>query len=578
MMPDAPFNISEYLPQRAREATDRAAVICTHSPDERGRTQLSFGEMNLESDQLAWGLTELGLAPGTRTLIMLRPGLEFITLTFALFKLGAVPVLIDPGMGRKNLLDCIKQVRAEAMIAVPLAHAIRTILGHEAFDGLKLKITAGRRWFWGGPTLKHARAAGKTARPFPIAKTTRSSPAAILFTTGSTGIPKGVLYQHGMFGAQVEAIRTQYGIEPGEVDLPAFPLFALFSTALGTTCVIPEMDPTRPAQCDPAKIVRAIQAHNVTYSFGSPAIWKRVGPYCIDKGITLPDLKRILMAGAPVRGDVLAPFVKILGPGADTHIPYGATEALPVASIRGSEVLNETWALTRQGRGYCVGKPLAGITVRIDTPAPLSPPGRGVGGEGQAHLISKSLGNSRANPSPPAPLPKRERGELQQIGEILVSGAVVTQEYFEMPEQTRAAKVIDADGLLWHRMGDMGYLDDTGRLWFCGRKAHRVVTPEKTFYSVCCEALFEEAFEKKVSAKCRAALVSVNGHPVIIMEAIPISLDLKSWRPANPITDSIDAVLYHPQPFPVDIRHNAKINREQLGQWAESRALEAGRA
>ena len=180
-----------------------------------------------------------------------------------------------------------------------------------------------------------------------------------------------------MFGAQVEAIREHFQIQPGEIDLPAFPLFALFSTALGTTCVIPDLNPSRPAQCDPDKLIDAIRKHSVTYSFGSPAIWKRVGPRCIERGVKLPNLKRILMAGAPVRGEVLAPFAKILSKDADVFIPYGATEALPVASIRGSEVLNETWALTRQGRGYCVGKPLPGMAVKVvpstlDGPAPKS--------------------------------------------------------------------------------------------------------------------------------------------------------------------------------------------------------------
>ncbi len=395
-------------------------------------------------------------------------GLDFVALTFALFKLGAVPGLIDPGMGRANLLHCVGRVRPEALIAIPAAHALRVLTRHKAFATVRVYVTVGTRWFWGGPTLESIRARGAGRGAFPIAATTTSTRAAILFTSGGTGPPKGVCYEHGMFGAQVEAIRSHFQIQPGEIDLPAFPLFALFSTALGTTCVIPDMNPSRPAQCNPDKLIDAIRKHKVTYSFGSPAIWKRVGPRCIERGVTLPSLKRILMAGAPVRGEVLAPFAKILAPGADVFIPYGATEALPVSSIRGSEVLNETWALTRQGKGHCVGRPLPGMTVKI---LPLGPP--------------PSLAASAAP---------------NEIGEIIVKGAVVTKEYFEMPEATAQAKIMgepaarDGGGSseLWHRMGDMGYFDASGRLWFSWSKSPSRFAHAngRIFYSVCNEADF----------------------------------------------------------------------------------------
>jgi len=565
------FNIAQYLPAMARSAPNRTAVLCPHRADDRGRTSLTFHELDQDSDQYAAGLSRLGLRAGQRTLLMVRPGLDFIALTFALFKAGAVPVLIDPGMGRTNLLSCIRQVRPEAMVAVPLAHAVRVLLAPGAFDAVRLFVTVGRRWFWGGSTLRHVRRLGQDGLPFPMAATARGSAAAILFTSGGTGIPKGVVYEHGMFDAQLAVIRDVYGIQPGEVDLPAFPLFALFSTALGTTCVIPDMDPTRPAQCDPAKIVRAIREHSVTYTFGSPAIWKHVGPYCIENNITLPGVKRILIAGAPVRGEVLAPFVQILGPDADTYIPYGATEALPVASIRGSEVLGETWPLTRQGRGYCVGRPVPGITVRIIRPddAPLSPVGRGAGGEGDSlPLWNESL-----------VLPQGE------IGEIAVKGPVVTREYYDMPEQTRAAKLNEplpgAPACVWHRMGDMGYLDDNGRLWFCGRKAHRVIMEGgKALYSVCVEALCEEAYERLCGVRPRAALVGLGApgqqRPVIVFEyntpggQLPLVRGLHAALSAYEMTRNLFKILYCPT-FPVDVRHNAKINREALAHWAQSK-------
>ncbi|HLX63224.1 MAG TPA: fatty acid CoA ligase family protein [Planctomycetota bacterium] len=548
-----PFNIVQFLPEMARAAPDRAAVICEHAPDEQGRTHLTFAQLDAESDALAWGLTVHGIKPGHRTLLAVRPGLDFIALTFALFKIGAVPVLIDPGMGRKNLLNCVNRARPQAVIAVALAH----ILLGKLPDSVKTKFLIGRSWLnWlcAGPRVKKFKRDGAKQGSFPVAATHPDSLAAILFTSGGTGIPKGVCYEHGMFGAQVELIREHFQIQPGEIDLPAFPLFALFSTALGVTSVIPDMNPSRPAQCDPDKIIDAITRHRVTYSFGSPAIWKRVGPRCIERRVTLPSLKRILMAGAPVRGEVLAPFAKILAPGADVFIPYGATEALPVCSIRGSDVLNETWALTRQGRGYCVGKPLLGMAVKI-------------------------IGERETNGGRSAAAPELARGE---IGEIVVKGPVVTKEYFEMPDETAKSKIGDpTSGDFWHRMGDMGYEDEAGRIWFCGRKAHRVTAQNgRAYYSVCCEAIFEEFLRTKLSLETRAALVGIGApdakRPALVVEltgqirARGVQTKISEAWKKEPLSADIALLFFYKKQFPVDVRHNAKIDREYLSKWAAS--------
>ena len=538
-----PFNIAKFLPEMARSAPDRAAVVCAHAPNDRGQTALTFAELNAESDALAWGLSSK-IKPGFRTLLAVRPGLDFVALTFALFKLGAVPVLIDPGMGRKHLLNCIARAKPQAVIAIAAAY----LLAGRLPDSVEAQFVAGRSWlnlFSAGPHISSARKEGAKRGEFSIAGTCADSPAAILFTSGGTGIPKGVCYQHGMFGAQVTAIREHFKIEPGEIDLPAFPLFALFSVALGTTCVIPDMNPSRPAQCDPDKLIDAIRSRGVTYSFGSPAIWKRVGPRCVERGIKLPTLKRILMAGAPVRGEILAPFAAILAPDADVFIPYGATEALPVTSIRGSEVLGETWALTRQGRGHCVGRPLPGMTVKI-------------------------VDLEKVNVSLPGPVALTGLGE---IGEILVSGSVVTKEYFEMPDETAKAKIIDDDGRLWHRMGDLGYFDATGRLWFCGRKAHRVLAVNgRVYYSVCCEAVFEEFLRTKFGIEARVALIKRGNAPALVVEAIgkiiPTGAEkaiIDKWQ-NEVLAAEIATVKFFRRLFPVDVRHNAKIDREIIAQ------------
>lgn len=547
-----PFNIASCLTAVAEKAPSRLAVAFPHGRDPSGGVayhQMTFRQLDEESDRYAHGLTKIGIGDGCRVLLMVPPGIEFIALSFALFKIGAVLILIDPGMGKKNLLHCIREVEPQALIGVPLAHALKRLYWKH-FKHVKHTVTFGRRWFWGGPILDQVRE--QVWRKFPVANIGNMDPAAILFTTGSTGIPKGVLYLHGTFDAQIRSIQSHFRIGEEEVGLPAFPPFALFCVAMGTTCVLPHMDPTKPAQVDPREMVRLIGAYNVTYSFGSPAFWNRVSQYCVEHHIQLPSFKKIMMAGAPVSGIVLRRLREILPESADSHTPYGATEALPVTSISGSEILDGTIDLTNQGAGICVGQALPGVSLKIIRISDEAFP------EWDEALV----------------LSPRE------IGEIVVQGPVVTGEYYQREDQTTLAKIRDGSSV-WHRMGDVGYLDQRDRLWFCGRKSHRVITAKKTMFTLPCEAIFNQ--HENVS---RSALIGIgprkNQRPVIIIE--PRSGKMAAHRQAskkfaqelldlgsrNELTRDIKDVLFHPA-FPVDFRHNAKILRERLAVWAEDK-------
>lgn len=551
-MPDQ-VNIAERLRESAELYPHQKAVVFPAGRDSCGRvtyTHLTFAQLDEESDRLAKGLTDFGVQPGHRLVLMVRPSLEFIALTFALFKTGAVAVLIDPGMGRSNIFDCLETVEPDGFVAIPFVQAIR-VVNRRKFSGARLNVTVGgRRWFWGGTTYEELVATSRDG--FKSARTKATDPAAIIFTSGSTGPPKGVAYEHGMFDAQVELLRDFYDIKPGEVDLPGFPLFALFNSAMGVTTVIPDMDPTKPAQVDPLLILEAIRDQGVTQAFGSPAIWNRIGRHCEATGEKLGSLKRVLSAGAPVPIHVLDRMLKSFEhDDANIYTPYGATESLPVASISGREVLSETADRSRQGAGTCVGRLFPRVCVRIIeiTDGPI-----------------EHVSETRELP----------RGE---IGEILVQAPPTTREYFRRPDATALAKVADDDDKFWHRMGDVGWLGDDDRLWFCGRKGHIVEAASGRMFTIPCEAIFNE--HPKVF---RSALVGVgdkpNQKPVIIVEPeageFPGSAtaeqkfrdELLTLGQASQLTDSIETVLFH-RSLPVDIRHNVKIFREKLGPWAE---------
>lgn len=542
-------NVAARLTEHARAAPDRQAVIVALPRDAAGQRRyqsVTFRELDEDSDRIAAGLARMGVAPGTRLALLVKPGIDFISLVFALFKAGAVSILIDPGMGRRNLIACLAAAKPEGFIAVPPAQAVRVLV--RRFAQARLNVTVGRRWFWGGPTLSQLRAA--PASGFQPAATTADDPAAIIFTTGSTGPPKGVLYRHGNFDNQVEQLRGFYGIEPGGVDLACFPLFGLFNCAMGTTTVVPDMDASRPAMCDPASLIEAMNDCGVTQSFASPAVWNRVGPYCAAHDLRLTTLNRAMSAGAPVPAHVLERMKACLPDDGEMHTPYGATEALPVASISASEVLSSTAELTRQGAGVCVGRRFPGIEWKI----------------------IKAVDGPISTFADAVELP---RGE---IGELVVSGPVVTRQYVTRTEWNAMAKISDGESF-WHRMGDVGYFDEQERFWYCGRLSHRVLTVDGPMYTERCEAIFNEH-----PSVYRSALVGIGPRggqrPVIVVEPLvdrlpetaadceALSGDLLRLGACNPLTAPIRDVLVHSS-FPVDIRHNAKIFREKLTVWAE---------
>jgi len=539
-MSEQSANVARFLPQSAARTPHHVAVRTPQGRDSDGRIRYlsrSFAELDRESDQAAVYLRGRGIARGMRVLLMVRPGLDLIRVTFALFKLGAVPVVIDPGMGLRSFLRCVGRTRPAALVGIPLAHAVAAVC-RASFAGVGVRVMVGGGF--------GAKIGAVDATGFATAATRADEMAAILFTSGSTGAAKGVCYEHGMFDAQVRALREAFAIEPGEVDLPMLPVFALFNPALGMTTVVPEMNPSRPAQADPAKIVQAIEQNGVTNSFGSPVLWRHVLDHCRRAGVQLPGVRRVLMAGAPVPPDLFESLAQVL-PNAALYSPYGATEALPVSVVRGDEVIGATRALTMDARGTCVGRPVAGVQVAI------------------ARLSDAAMTTF-------GPADRLAPGE---IGEILVSGAVVTREYDAMPEATAAAKVVDADGRLWHRMGDAGYLDAEGRLWFCGRKVERVqAAGGVTHYTECVEPLFNA--HPKVR---RSALIGL-GAPGAQTPALVVEPETGGQRPTvdelaalaarHPATAAVRQFFFEKR-FPVDVRHNAKIHRLSLARKYQRR-------
>ena len=531
-----------------------------HQPSDRSTTQfdtITFENLERYSNQIANQLLTAGLRPGTRMALMVPPGIDFVACVFGMFKAGLVAILIDPGMGRKNLVNCLAEARPEGMVGIPLAHFIRGIFRRRLMASRHHFVLG--RWPACQPIHPFQPSDHRVFKPLEIR---RSDPAAIIFTTGSTGPPKGVLYRHEMFIEQARQIRDYFQIEPGSVDVSGFPLFALFNTAMGTTTVFPKMDATRPAKIDPWEFKRAAELFQANQSFGSPALWNTVTRFALKHEIRFPQIKRVLSAGAPVPAELLGRIKQVISPLGEAFTPYGATESLPVACNDGSTILTETSQRTADGAGTCVGQRFPDIQWKV------------------IRIVDQPIES----------IDRVEELPTGQIGELIVSGKVVSPQYLTRTEANAEHKIKGAQNCLppeieqqevWHRMGDVGYLDQNDRFWFCGRKSHRVQTANGVMYTIPCEAIINA--DPNIY-RCGLVGLGQPGQqiPVIVAEPYPeawprrrkqrteLIHSLKQIAHQHPLTREIEHILLH-RSLPVDIRHNSKIFREQLRSWAAKR-------
>jgi acyl-CoA synthetase (AMP-forming)/AMP-acid ligase II len=512
-----------------------AEALAAHDPaktalvyrDGDGWAEKTYGELDRESDAWAAGFAARGLEPGMKTILMVKPGPELFTVLFGLFKVGAVPVVVDPGMGVRRMLHCFRTVGAEAFVGIPLAHVIRR-LNPRTFRTIRASVT-----------VRPGKTPCGSFAPVRVANEPQDL-LVISFTTGSTGPAKGVEYTHATLDAMLAQASAAHGLGPDGVSVVTLPLFGLFDLMLGGTAVLPGVDPTRIAQADPGVVADAVERFGATAMFASPALLRRLG----ELGRPLPTLRALVSGGAPVSDDIVRSVHPLVDGG--FYITYGATEALPIASVTSGELLMSAIEQTRDGAGTCVGAPVEGLDVRIIevTDQPIL--------QWSDDLLVKP----------------------GTVGEIAIAGPSVSPRYHAPATANVAAKIVEGD-TVWHRTGDLGSLDDAGRLWFAGRKGQRVRTAQGTLHTVQCEGVFNAHQDVE-----RSALVGVGvpgrQQPVLCVELrdgvaaserARVEHELRALAAWREETERIETFLFHPA-FPVDVRHNAKIGREELARWA----------
>ncbi|WP_280352546.1 fatty acid CoA ligase family protein [Nocardia abscessus] len=539
---------------RAVVRTDphRVAVRYAHGVGPDGLPayrHLTYRELDLWSKTIAGRLSAAGVGTGTRTIVLVLPSPELYAIMFALLEIGAVPVVIDPGMGVRKMLRCLRAVDAEAFIGIPQAHALR-VLFRRSFRTVRTAVTVGRRWFWRGESL---RAWGRTPTvPVPPGSAaTDDDLLLIAFTTGSTGPAKAVQMTYGNLAAMVDQVHMARGEVAPEASLITLPLVGVLDLLLGSRCVLPPLIPSKVGATDPAHVVDAIQNFGVRTMFASPAVLIPLLEYLRAHPVTLSSLDSIYSGGAPVPDWCIAGLREVLHEDAEVFAGYGSTEALPMSTIESRELLDGLVERAQHGEGTCVGRPAYQVQARIvaitDEPIPTM---------ARAEELADELETTRG------------------IGELVVTGPNVSTGYY-WPEQANAlGKIIDGDRI-WHRTGDLAWIDEQGRIWFCGRKSQRVVTAHGPMFTVQVEQVFNT-----VAGVARTALVGIGPRgaqrPVLCVEVKPgadpdfVEPALRACGAQFDLTRTIADFLVHPS-FPVDIRHNAKIGRERLAVWAAER-------
>ncbi|NKG22298.1 alpha/beta fold hydrolase [Paeniglutamicibacter terrestris] len=541
--------LTNYRPMLAEldeRTTDQSLAVLDINPP----MSLSWSELGTRVNSLARGLSQIGVGPGKRVNLLVPPGIELTSLIYACLRLGAVIVVADAGLGTKGLGRAIRGAGPSYLIGIDRALSGARLLN---WPGIRISVnelpTAKRKLLGVKHTINELLTAGATseAAQQQIPAADPDADAAVLFTSGSTGPAKGVVYTHRQLAAMRDTLAQTYNLRAGSALVAGFAPFALLGPALGATSVTPDMDVTAPRTLTAQALANAAAAVDATTIFASPAALANVlataDQLTAAQQTSLAKVELLLSAGAPIP-EPLLDKVQALVPAAAVHTPYGMTEALPVTDIDLPGI-----RAAGTGNGVCVGTPVSGAQVAI------------------AALNADGSASTEPHNSP------------NVTGEILVRAPHVKDRYDRLWITENISTSIPG----WHRTGDVGHLDATGRLWVEGRLGHVLLTPNGPTTPVAAEHAAES-----VNGTGRAALVGVGPAgtqaAVLIMETVPPA---KRSAPATPelaravraavaaTGTSVSAVLVVPE-LPTDIRHNSKIDRAALARWA-TQTLAGGR-
>lgn len=558
--PDSPqtpppfLSVAHRMREFAHLYPKRDAVITTNR---NGDYQFQcFAELDQQSDQVAHAFEAAGIVRGTRTILMIPASFDYAVIAFALFKIGATVIVIDPVMGNDKIATCFAKSKAEALIATNQIHFARRMYGWGQ-DTLRIKVRVGTKMSLSVSEIHYGSIDKTGRRIYEMPEFDAHDIISIIYTSGNCGESKGVIYTHRMMAAQAQLIafnqhsRAVHDIDKERVGLVTFPLYILVNASRGISSFIPEMNSAFPGDVKPENVVKPIADFDISSFFGSPALLTTLSRHCLKNNITLPTLRKVMCAGAPLADQTMQDLRAVLSPEANVISAYGALEALMISTIESRELL-ETEAMSAAGKGICVGRPYGGIEIKVikNTQGPID------------HWSDELLVNT------------------DEVGEIVVCGENVADSYFDDAFTTHMHKIpVRGSDRFYHRMGDLGRMDDKGRLWFYGRKNEKISINGNVMYSAAVEGIFN-----RHPQVMRSALISVNDpqgqpHAVLVVEPKQRQVhmkgkaamveDLRDLAETYYQTRCIRDIWVTTASMPVDHRHRSKIDHAAVTDWAQ---------
>lgn len=514
------MNIIELLKQNAEKFGEKAALV-------HHNQSISYRALEKKSQQAANFFTQQNISAGQKALLFVPLSIEFYVLFLGLVRSGVTVILLDPSAGKTHISTCVHSIKPNAFIATTKAHLLRFIPEVAAIH----KKFSTHHWLPGSRTINYT-IPRETYQDFV---TPTKHPALITFTSGSTGTPKGIARSHSFLINQHKAISYSLSMSESDIELNTLPVFILSNLANGITTVIPNSNVKKPADIDAKQIIRQINADKVNRILAAPAFCKALADHLQSQQQTLTAIKKVYTGGGSVFPNLLKQLKKNL-PNAEIIAVYGSTEAEPIAHISIDDINEDALQQMQQGKGLLVGKPTSDIELAIIADKD---------GEVIGSFTDETF--------------KQIAQETRQ-GEIVVSGKHVQKSYISGDESKTKFKVNDN---IWHRTGDAGYLDESGRLWLLGRCSAKIVKRDKIIYPFGLEAAAMAFLGVN-----RAAVVEING---IITLAIESSIN-DSKQLCNKIkhhlTD-IDTIQVLAN-IPMDKRHNSKVLYAELKKQLSS--------
>jgi long-chain acyl-CoA synthetase len=463
---DVPFStLAEAWAQRVHRAPDEVAL-------QYFDTELSAALVDRMADALAAEFQAEGMQAGDRVGIQLQNIPHFAIAELAAWKIGAVPLVLNPMYIHRELETILDDARPRVVIGLEGSTGPLEEWSAEQ-AGTSVLTANDRDWQSGAPDGAFAKstasdttaprgdgdlatiiAARDGQRPTPVAGLTGDDPALLTYTSGTTGPAKGALSTHRALLAVAWGNRAWYDIAPGDRILAVAPLFHITgAVATGVTALTGDTRLVCINRFTPAQLLRAIREYRINHLLGSITVYNGL----LDlPGATAEDLatvKTVYSGGAPVPPATVKRFEDTFGH--YIHNIYGMTETS--SAVVGVPL--GCRAPVDPGSGtLAVGVPLPGLDARV---VPLLAPDEPAGAVGSG---SAGAADPEAAPSGLAP-----GTLLGEPGELELRGPQITPGYLNKPEAT--AQTFDGP---WLRTGDVAIMDAAGWIYLVDRSKDQI--------------------------------------------------------------------------------------------------------